>query len=304
MEGRKLASEYSGWYAWGHYLLSHSTGDNDLASAPKCRIVERSRIFACLGLACFGAACSSGQGDGGFPFAGSCVLTAAVMSGGASSYSASAEFGSPLTPPPFCQNGTAAGSCCLYTGGGPDGGAVASPMVSAGMLTAVDHLTPIATMQFDVGTNAYPLVAQANPWGAGDTLSWSGDGEVAGTFSGSVTAPSALQGLNPNPGAQAVPIQRDADLTIFWAPDAVTSGAKMRVDLSEGYPVQFSTLIVCEADDSAGTVVVPMSLLQQLTTNGTGYLLYQRINQSTTDGHNVSVNLVAESTAYAAATFK
>jgi hypothetical protein len=276
-----------------------------LASAPTRRIVERSStFFACVGLASLGAACSSGQGDGGFPYEGTCVLTAAVVSGGASSYRASAEFGNPLTPPPFCQGGTLSGSCCLYTGGGPDAGTVAPPLVSAGTLTAMDHLTPIAMMPFDMGTNTYPLVPQANPWGAGDTLTWSGDGLVAGTFSGSVTAPSALVGLIPNPGPNGVTIQRDADLNIQWAPDAVTSGAKMRIDLNQGMPVQFSTLIVCEADDSAATLVVPMSLLQQLQANGTGYILYQRINQSTTDGHNVSVNLVAQNTAYAAATFK
>jgi hypothetical protein len=97
---------------------------------------------------------------------------------------------------------------------------------------------------------------------------------------------------------------RNADLTLLWTPDALVTSAKMRVDLSVGMPVEFSTLIVCEVADSAGSVVVPMSLLSQLPQNSSGYLLYQRSNETTVTGHNVSVNLIAQSTAYGAATFK
>ena len=265
-------------------------------------MIERS----CALLVCLLAGCSGGGGDAGFPFAGSCVLTASAISGNPSTYEASAEFGNPVTPPAFCQGGTAAGSCCLYTGGGPDAGAVGAPPVSAGTLSVTEGTTPIATLHYDVGTSSYPRVAQANPWGAGAVMSWSGDGEVAGTFTGSVTAPALITGLNPDPGANplGVTLPRNADLTLLWTPDALSPGARMRVDLNVGMPVQFSTLIRCEVDDSAGSVVVPMSLMTQLAVNSSGYILYQRSNEVTVDGHNVSVSLIAQSTAYGAATFK
>jgi hypothetical protein len=177
--------------------------------------------------------------------------------------------------------------------------------VSAGTLTVTDGTTPVATLNFNTGTNAYPLVMQANPWGAGDTLTWTGDGEVAGTFTGSITAPSAILGPNPDPGANplGVTIPRNADLMILWTSDALVTSATMRVDLSVGMPVQFSTLIRCEVADSAGSVVVPMSLLSQLPQNSTGYILYQRRNQVMTNGRNVGVSLLVQSTAYGAANF-
>jgi hypothetical protein len=233
------------------------------------------------------------------------VLTASVVSGSASTYGASAEFGNPATAPGVCEGGTLSGSCCLYTGGGPDAGAVAPPPVSAGLLTVTDGITPVATLHFDTGTNSYPLVMMANPWGAGDTLTWTADGEVAGTFTGTVTAPGTIQGLNPDPGANplGVTIPRSADLTILWTPDALVTSAKMRVDLSVGMPVEFSTLIRCEVADSAGSLVVPMSLLSQLPQMSTGYILYQRRNQVMTNGRNVGVSLLAQSTAYGAANF-
>ncbi len=251
----------------------------------------------------FAAAC--GSSNSGVPYAGDCVLTASAVSGESLTYGMQAQFGTPVTAPAFCENGQLSGSCCLYMGGGPDGGAVGGPGVSGGILTATDGITPVGTLTYDVGTNGYPPVTGADPWGAGDTLTWMGDGEVAGAFQGSVTAPSLLLGLNPDPGANplGVTIHRNADLTVSWAPDAIVTTASMELDVSVGMPAEFATLIVCKVADSAGSLVVPTSLLSSLPQNASGYILYQRRNVAVSQGHNVSVNLVAASTAYAAATF-
>jgi hypothetical protein len=267
---------------------------------PFCNVVM-------LGLvSCVAAACSASGQDAGFQYAGMCVLTAAAISGQPSTYGMQAQFGTPATPIPFCQNGQASVGCCLYTGAGPDAGTVApGPGVSAGMLAANDDVTPIGTLSFDVGTSAYPLLAHANPWGPGDTLTWTGDGEIAGAFHGSVTATSLIHGLNPDPGANplGVTIHRNTDLSVSWAPDALVSGATMEFDLSVGAPAEFSALIVCKAPDSAGSLVVPMSLLSHLQQNTSGYILFQRRNEATVFGHNVVVSLVAASTAYGLANF-
>jgi len=256
-------------------------------------------------LALLVSACSSSSsGDAGLPYAGDCVLTAAAVRGELTTYSASAEFGAPVAAKAFCANGMLSGNCCLYTGGGPDAGAVGGPGISAGTLTATDGLTPVTTLDYDISTSTYPLKTNANPWGGGDTLSWTGDGLIAGAFQGSVTAPSLLLGLNPDPGATpSVPVQRSTDLTVSWTPDALATSATMELDLEQGLPVEFGTLIVCKVADSAGTLVVPASLLSMVP-NGSGYILYQRRNQAATWGHNVSVNLVGASTSYGAATFQ
>jgi hypothetical protein len=259
-----------------------------------------------LGLVSFvAAACSSSGQDAGFQYAGRCVLTAAAVPGQPTTYSMQAQFGTPATPPPFCQNGQASVSCCLYTGTGPDMSTVAGPGVSAGMLTANDGVTPISTLIFDVGTSSYPLIPHANPWGPSDTLTWTGDGEIAGAFQGSVTATSLIHGLNPDPGANplGVTIYRNTDLSVSWAPDALVSGATMEFDLSVGAPAEFSALIVCKAPDSAGNLVVPAMLLSHLQQNTSGYILFQRRNEATVVGHNVAVSLVAASTAYSTAKF-
>jgi len=250
-------------------------------------------------------ACSSGQADGGLPYAGRCTLTAAAITGQPSYYSAHAEFGTPTTAPAFCQGGQSSGSCCLYTGGGPDGGNIAGPGLSAGTLNATDGITPVATMTFNSGTSEYPEVVNANAWGPGDTLKWSGNGEYAGAFEGSVTATAMISGLNPDPSAYptGVVIQRNADFTVSWNPDAVVSGASMELDLSVGMPVEFSSLIVCRVPDSAGALTVPTAPLSQLQAGGVGYILFQRQNKASTAGHNVSVDLISAATSFGSATF-
>jgi hypothetical protein len=249
------------------------------------RVPRRSvPVVAALALMVGLAACSSGSagsgGGGGGTFTAGGILFA---SGGPFNSEGNPMYGAYTIDGDFLQgtaeNGSATG---VYTPPSPgcsvssntSGGAPSIPpgatnvmAVSAGTLTTTDGTAALATIPYssdgiyDYDTNSHPTLQ----WNPGDVLTVSASGAAVPAFSGSITAPQYVSGLNPAITlASSITASAGTPFVVSWTPS--TDNGTMQLLLT-GNAMPMVT-VACYADESSGSISVPVSLLQKLGSGG------------------------------------
>ncbi len=208
---------------------------------------------------CLGAlACASGP-DAAQPFRG--AVWSYVADGFGSAYFVP---GSAAPPTPTCAApARQSGACCYYAlapDAGPSRGATTVPQVSAGTLTLGQGSAVLGVLVFDAG---YPILSFAvHP---GELLSVSATGDPAGVaaFEGTLVAPGPFTGLAPAEAATPLSVPRSQDFTLAWDPGEAGSTVTLLLADSPARQAGGQSIgeIVCTAEDSAGTLTVPATLL-------------------------------------------
>jgi hypothetical protein len=165
-----------------------------------------------------------------------------------------------------CPAGSITSGACCYVASGADAGA---DLVSAGTLDITNNGLSIQSMPYAPGGYATYSTPQAL-WFASDSLGAIAPGDTIPAFSSIVTAPEVLAGVVPAQGSTAQ-VSVSAPWTVTWT--AGSAGSKVSATLlttGDGY-------IVCAADDSAGTMTVPASLLGHFKPTDVGTLAIARV---------------------------
>jgi hypothetical protein len=165
-----------------------------------------------------------------------------------------------------CPTGAITSGACCYVSSGADAGA---DLVSAGTLDITDNGLSIQAMPYVPGGYATYSTPQAL-WFASDALGAIAPGDTIPAFSSVVTAPEVLAGVVPAQGSTAQ-VSVSAPWTVTWTAGAAGSKVAASVLTSgDGH-------IVCVADDSAGTMTVPASLLGHFKSTDVGTLAIARV---------------------------
>ena len=179
--------------------------------------------------------------------------------------------------------GTTIGTCCIRIGPqqtfyGDSGAADAlPPPPTAGTMSLFDGKALLGTVTQDKSSYEYNFTPAlpAFLWKAGDTLAVSTTGGNVHRFTGTVMAVSAFGGVSPDLGV-AQQIGRASDYVVRWAPDTVTPGASVALDLNSWTHGE----IECDVPDSDGSLTVPSKLLSQLSAGTYGLALARYLNSS------------------------
>lgn len=169
---------------------------------------------------------------------------------------------------------TPVGSCTYCNGhvdGGISGGTLMITLLSAGVLTVKDGTTTLGTLDYqadDAGMGDYEIDSNSDPtltWAAGDTLSASATGGEIPAFSASITAPQDVAGLTPALSlVSSTTVSTSAPFVLSWTPSSDT-GAQMELVLGG---VSGGGTASCTAPDSAGSITVPVAILQKFGMGG------------------------------------
>ena len=169
---------------------------------------------------------------------------------------------------------TPVGSCTYCSGhvdGGTSGGTLMITLLSAGVLTVKDGTTTLGTLDYqadDAGMGDYEIDSNSDPtltWAAGDTLSASATGGEIPAFSASITAPQDIAGLMPALSlTSTTTVSTSAPFVLSWTPSSDT-GAQMELVLGG---VSGGATASCTAADSAGSITVPVAILQKFGMGG------------------------------------
>jgi hypothetical protein len=162
--------------------------------------------------------------------------------------------------------------CNSHVDGGISGGNLMITLLSAGVLTVKDGTTTLGTLDYqadDAGMGDYEIDSNSDPtltWAAGDTLSASATGGQIPAFSASITAPQDIAGLTPALSlTSTTTVSTGAPFVLSWTPSSDT-GAQMVLVLG-GFGGGGGTAS-CTAADSAGSITVPVAVLQKLGMGG------------------------------------
>ncbi|HUB07858.1 MAG TPA: hypothetical protein VMB50_12680, partial [Myxococcales bacterium] len=140
----------------------------------------------------------TGTSGAGAAYTGSVVFSASSVAG-MDYYQASASFAA--ADAGASPDGGCSGGCCFTPPGNP--GAPPSPSASAGSIALTDNGVSMNSIVYDADAGYYAFLSGTNDpalfWSGGDTLAVSAAGDPSGVaaFSGSVTAPVDLAGINP-----------------------------------------------------------------------------------------------------------
>jgi hypothetical protein len=188
--------------------------------------------------------------------------------------------------------GTAMGACCYAEPSGfaqvPNGN---GGLVRAGIILIQDGTQTLATLVPDGGryyTSQTPL-GHFNP---GDTLGFSGSGDVVAAFDASLIAPGPVFGTMPRIGAADLVISRSSDWTLTWTPDS-HANEEIQLTITDDINGLRARGIGCLADDSAGTVTVPAALLSKLNADDAGAILLDRLSVRFVNSGNASIAVYA-----------
>ena len=197
---------------------------------------------------------------------------------------------------------------CQFCGGTYDAGTVQVSFTpeSAGTLAIDDGATSLTTLpylsseglyQSDSDTSAQAAVI----WNAGDVLTVTAPGAAFPSFHGAVTAPVGFTGVSPAFTDLAPATVSTGGFTVGWT--KVSDSAKVTLLLGVAASAN-STSVSCTADDSAGQIVVPASLLAQLeAAAGAGdpggtLTLSKQVSSSVTAAGGATVAIDAQAVAY------
>jgi hypothetical protein len=240
---------------------------------------------------------TTGGGTAGKAYEGSVLLVEIV--GTSTTYSAIGAFIATVASS-TCQGGTPSGDCCYKpppsstTGGTPTA-------VSAGAITVVDSSTTIGTLTFAGGVYTLSSLPATLTWQPGDSLTASAAGATVDSFTGTVTAPGTISGLNPALSiATPTNITLSSSWSISWTPDT-RGGETMIVTLT---PKGGVGEISCSVPDSAGTVTLPAALLGNFTVGHMATAIATRLSGASPNDSNAQVNLVASVEVGGSAKFK
>jgi hypothetical protein len=168
---------------------------------------------------------------------------------------------------------TPVGSCTYCNSNvdaGLSGGNLMITLLSAGVLTVKDGTTTLGTLDYmadDAGMGDYEIDSNTDPaltWAAGDTLSASATGGAIPAFSASITAPQSIAGVTPALSlTSSATVSTSTPFVLSWTPSSDT-GAQMNLVIG-GFTGGTAS---CTAADSAGSVTVPVAILQKFGTGG------------------------------------
>jgi hypothetical protein len=249
-------------------------------------VPRRSVPVVALALTVGLAACSSGSGGSGAGGGGTFTAGAVLFASGGPFNSEGTPMGGAYTiDGDFLQGTVESGpttgvasppspGCSVASNGSgsspsiPPG--VANFMfVSAGTLTATDGSAALATIPYanggiyDYDTNSHPTLQ----WNPGDVLNVSASGSAVPAFSGSITAPQYVSGLNPAISLEAATTaSASTPFVLSWTPSS-DNGTMQFLLTGATTPV---VSVACYADDSAGSISVSVSFLQMV---GTGAII-------------------------------
>jgi hypothetical protein len=237
-----------------------------------------------------GSACV-GPDAGGKAYTGIVELGLGADPAAPTQFGALAEF-TPGPAAPAC-TGTMTGACCYRT--------VESTTVptaeSAGALTISDGATALTTlMSPDYATNS--MLTPALTWAPGDTLNVVAKGDTVDAFTATIVAPALLAGLSPAFTTATLDVSLSKDYVVSWKP-GTESCSEVTFGLNQGTGLP---TIGCVADDSAGTLTVPASLLGMLT-GTTGTATIERVEPLVVLATNAGIKVVAINGHYASVNF-
>jgi hypothetical protein len=172
---------------------------------------------------------------------------------------------------------------CKYCGPIEGGSGLQVTFISAGALTVDDGSKTIATLDFDSQTGGdYDGTSTSTPsitWNPGDMLSVSAAGGMLPAFSGSVTAPQNIAGVNPALTLTGnATISTGSNFTLSWTPSS--DDGQMKLVLASATS-SFET-VSCAGDESAGSFSVSSSLLRKLAMGGGTAVLTKTVSKSVT----------------------
>jgi hypothetical protein len=229
-------------------------------------------------------------GTAGSTYGGSVILSNVFVSG-ASRFSALAAFDAYNNT--VCPGGTQLGNCCYEpppatttTGGTPT-------LVSAGNITVADNGSTLGTLTFaSTPIPGYtPLSSTTTStltWASGDSLTVTAAGATVDAFNGTVKAPGLISGVNPALSS-TMTIPLTSSWSVSWTPDT-QSGESMIVNLLDD---TLHSAITCTAQDSAGTVSFPASLLSHFTSTDSARVALSRSAATAPSDGNTAVNVLA-----------
>jgi len=178
------------------------------------------------------------------------------------------------------------GRCCFIPPADDDAGA--PTMTSAGTIALADNGTAIGTITF--GGASYPTSVTTSTWKAGDTLSVTAAGDVVKGFTGSVVAPDTLAVTAPAGGTAQASITKD--MAITWTP-GTAPGATIIAYMGAAVDDTHRGTLKCLADDAAGALTVPASILGHFRSGGTGAMALARGTSSFVTSENANIEIIA-----------
>lgn len=161
--------------------------------------------------------------------------------------------------------GTAVDGCqlCGVGDAGISSGTFQMTMESAGTITTKDGSKALTTLSYvSAGTGGtYSSGTSAGlTWSPGDTLSATATGEAFPAFTGSVTAPKDIAGVQPALSLlKSVSAKASDAFVVSWTPSSDNATMQLVVG-----GMSSSATIGCTADESAGKITVAASLLAGL----------------------------------------
>jgi hypothetical protein len=179
--------------------------------------------------------------------------------------------------------GTPVGACCYES----DAADASLPVFeSAGTITVSAGANTLATLTYPTYVASSTTDAMLT-WAAGAMLTVSAAGATVGPFNATIPAPVALAGVMP-PFSAPITVKKSSDLVVTWTPGK-RACSKVSFDLGQGAAMPH---IGCVADDVAGTVTVPASLLGMFTAT-TGTAVIERVEGSHTLASNADIGVAA-----------
>jgi len=189
---------------------------------------------------------------------------------------------------------------CTFCGGSDGGltsGNLTIDLLGAGVITVKDGANTLATLPYDAddaGQGDYEIDSNGTPslsWASGDTLSATATGGAIPAFSASITAPQDIAGLTPSLSlTTSATISTSSTLVVSWTPSS-DDGQYVLVLAND---TKAGATASCAVAESAGSVSVPASILQQLGTgSGTASLTKTVSKPIAVTGATVSIQAVA-----------
>jgi hypothetical protein len=161
-------------------------------------------------------------------------------------------------------------------------------MVSAGTLALAANGVALTTIPFN--GSIYPVSVSTPSWKTGDTLQVTAPGDIVKGFTASIVAPDAPTVLSPA-GVGTVSVAKDWAIT--WTPSAADAGSTIIAFLGASVDDTHRGTLKCLANDAAGSISVPASILGHFKVGADASLAVARGVRTSVDTGNALVEVIA-----------